>query len=228
MPDFLENELAKIEKEFIKRIQMIGKLPKSEQIKIIAQADLIQEMEAAGLTKLVNKMKVNYIDIIQELAGKKLQGVSPATLNQLEKVIQLDTNQILRSGHQYADRLQSALIKEMSTGKAISSVNFSIPGFQPNWEIAAVQTSEASFRSGVTAGVFEDEPEQKFILVGPLDDKTRDTCQAALGSPDNVEGWTIEEIDSGEVSAIAGDSYTWAFRGGFNCRHDWQPVFDID
>ena len=62
---------------------------------------------------------------------------------------------------------------------------------------------------------FQQSGIERYVYVGPLDDKTRTECVATLTHPNQDRGWTIAEIQGSQVSFIGG--------GGYNCRHDWLP-----
>jgi len=54
------------------------------------------------------------------------------------------------------------------------------------------------------------------LYVGPVDAKTRSFCLNHVGRVFSVE--QIEEMDNGQTGNVLVD------RGGWNCRHDWEPI----
>ena len=64
----------------------------------------------------------------------------------------------------------------------------------------------------------EADKDEKYIYIGPADDKTRDLCLRAIRYGGS-EGRTLPEIEGSKDfagSLIDG--------GGINCRHGWEPV----
>ena len=56
------------------------------------------------------------------------------------------------------------------------------------------------------------------IYIGPIDAKTRDFCVELVGTVHNTQ--EIEQMDNGQTGNVLVD------RGGWNCRHDWDPIDD--
>ena len=55
-----------------------------------------------------------------------------------------------------------------------------------------------------------------WTYVGPLDSKTRQTCRRWLGRAFTTE--EIEQLNNGQTANVMIDG------GGWNCRHDWNPI----
>ena len=61
-----------------------------------------------------------------------------------------------------------------------------------------------------------EPPVEDFIYIGPVDSKTRPFCQDRVGNV--YTNREIEDMDNGQTGLVFSDG------GGFNCRHDWDPV----
>jgi len=59
----------------------------------------------------------------------------------------------------------------------------------------------------------------RFLYYGTIMSRSRDFCKRRVG-----QAYTKKQIDSwkGNWKGKRGDA--WTFRGGWNCRHHWQPV----
>ena len=53
----------------------------------------------------------------------------------------------------------------------------------------------------------------KWTYLGPLDDRTRDTCKNTINN-EPKSGYTAEEVLKLDTP--------FGTRGGFNCRHSWE------
>ena len=234
----IEKTLEEIQSNFIRRLKAY-KGDRAEGIRLYAQLDFLVELNEAGLDGLMQELEDEYIEVIRTLEQFKGSGISANSLDELQMIMDLDETQILRSGSEFADRFKSKLMKGLMAGENVDQIldGLSIPNFKENWKITAINTAVDEFRQVATAKVFEDTPEQKFKLVGPADVVTRPECQAVLKYQPK-DGWTIGEINKGAATKIAKKHYmefsqkplddetliySWTFRGGFNCRHNWEP-----
>jgi hypothetical protein len=64
----------------------------------------------------------------------------------------------------------------------------------------------------------QDNPEQAYLYVGPLDVKTRDWCLDHAGMVKTRD--RIEALDNGQLANA------FITGGGYNCRHSWLAVSD--
>lgn len=73
--------------------------------------------------------------------------------------------------------------------------------------------NDVSLSKGLSIGM------DRFLYYGTLIASSRDFCKRRVG-----QAYTKKQIDSwkGNWKGKRGDA--WAFRGGWNCRHHWQPV----
>jgi hypothetical protein len=75
------------------------------------------------------------------------------------------------------------------------------------------------------ANLFQDSPDVRFKLAGPVDNRTRCQCKAVMMFQPK-DGLTKKEIDEDAWTKLALEhclkfinKYTFVNRGGFNCRH---------
>jgi len=231
---FLANELDALELAFIARLRNYGSLSLVEQYKTIAALDFFQELREAGLSNVLSDLESDYINIIR-MSSSRMPGVSAITLSELEILMDLDAEAILRSGQGYSNVFKSRMLKSMIFGEDINTIlaDFRIPEFKHNWNIAAIQTAKDQFHAAAVGKIYEESPEQRFRLTGPLDGKTRCECRAVL-EHQRKDGFTQNEIAKGAATKIVkqfclevkpeSQIYNWIGRGGFNCRHYWEPT----
>ena len=235
MIELLSQNLDALEIAFINRVRRYSTTRYIDQIRLAAELDFFKELQAAGLSNVLNELEQGYADIIKDIAKQRVKGIDPLSLEELQTISDLDVRSVLRSGQQYADQFQSRMLKGLIAGEDIKTMlsDFNIPGFKYNWNITALATAEDEFHSIATAKIYEDEPNARFELVGVKDNRTRCECLAVLDhQPES--GWTKKEIDNGEATKIVkqycpkvkpeSQKYTWRFRGGFNCRHRWAVI----
>jgi len=233
--DFLDSELTALEIAFRKRISMFlrGGMSNAEVAVLVGEIDFFQELQTAGLTNVIDTLEKEYGSIVQgivkqaEERGLRLGGL---TLRELDTILELDAENILNSAKTYSNQFQSSLIKGflsgLTTNELVTSLD-EIP-LRTNQLIAAVNTAKDEFQAASMAKLFEDDPTVKFILAGPVDNRTRCQCKAVmLNQP--KQGLTKKEIDGGAWTKIAkancpkfDGEYTFIKRGGFNCRHYLQ------
>ncbi|KAF0153363.1 MAG: hypothetical protein FD188_3382 [Ignavibacteria bacterium] len=122
LPNFLDSELSALEERFLKRLAMFDNLSYSEKIQLATELDFFKELESAGLTKVVDKIELEYSGIIRDLASFKTQGITALTLQDLDLVLQLDQRSLLRSAESYASQFQSRLIKGFIAGEQANEI----------------------------------------------------------------------------------------------------------
>lgn len=234
LPNFLDSDLVALEERFIKVLKQFDNLSQVEKIQIAAELDFFGELESAGLTRVLQKLNSEYAGIIRELAGYKSQGISALTLQDLELLVEADTDSLLRSAQSYSSQFRSRLIKGFISGEQTQDIEKDLRniGLAKNQTISAINTARDQFNAVAVAKLFEDEPETRFKLSGPLDIKTRCSCRAVL-TKQPKEGFTKSEIDKGAWHKIAlancadyakqvaegKPKYNFVNRGSFGCRH---------
>lgn len=233
--NFLEGELEDLERLFRSRVAeyLRGGLTDVERIRLVAELDFFAELQANGLSDIIGRLEDEYAGIIQSLIKTPLGGISAFTLNDLELIVRLDAESILRSAEQFSSQFKSRLLKAFIAGEDTFDIikNGQDFGLRTNQLVAAINTSRDQFQATALSKLFEDEPETRFKLSDfPFDDRTRCSCRAVI-THQPEEGWTKEEIDNGAATKIAlkycpkfEGKYGFVNRGGFNCRHVWEIV----
>lgn len=229
----LEDELKQLEERFLSVLKQFDRLSQVEKIQLAAQLDFFKELEDLGLTKIIGVLERDYAQTLSELGKQKLGGISPTTYQDLEMLLELDADSILRRAQAYSSEFKSALIKGFVAGEDTETIRLRLGdiGLASNQTIAAINTARDEFNATALSKLFEDEPETRFKLSDfPLDDRTRCSCRAVI-THQPEEGWTKEEIDNGAATKIAlkycpkfEGKYGFVNRGGFNCRHVWEIV----
>lgn len=79
-------------------------------------------------------------------------------------------------------------------------------------------TGITSFDKTMKSFEYREAGIEKYVYVGPADDKTRDACLDTLSDPRQETGWTREEIAESQTPFIT--------TGGYNCRHEWHAFVD--
>jgi hypothetical protein len=242
MPEsnFLEKEIGQLEERFIGRLKLFDNLSRSQQIQLAYETDFFAELEKLGLTRILQKLNLEYGSILKDIAKYKTSGISALTYQDLDSIMQLDAESILRRAQAYAVEFKSSLIKGFVAGEDTDAIRSRITdiGLKTNWTISAINTAKDQFNSVALSKLFEDEPERRFKLSGPFDAKTRCECKAVLTfQPKN--GFTKKEIDEGAWHKIAiqhcakynerfleGKQAKYGFinRAGFGCRHFEEVV----
>lgn len=239
---YLENELATLEERFLTRVKayLRGNLNQTEKIALFAELDFFQELQDAGLTKIISKVEKDYFGLIESISKNAIGGITAPTLNDLSVLVSLDAQSILRSAEAYSYQFKSTLIKGMVAGEGYKEIVKRLADLplKTNNIIAAVTTAKDEFEATSLGKIFEDEPDTKFKLVGPLDARTRCECKAVLTNQPK-SGWTKDEIDKGAATKIAlancssyaertaegkARPYSFVIRGGFSCRHRWEII----
>lgn len=235
--------LQELEESFLLRMRNLEGLSDVQLVQFASQVDFFAELERAGLSDALTKIENDYQDIVSDLL-KKADGlnvqIGTLNLNDLQDIASTDFRAILRSFESSAEQFRSKFLKGLITGQSTREIIEGMQnlGLPTNQLVAAVNTARDEFQATATARIFEDNPEQRFKLTGPLDIKTRCQCRAVLeGQP--KEGLTKSEIDAGAWTRIAKSNcpkyieqltkgqtteYTFVNRGGFNCRHWNEPV----
>ena len=227
MDGFLESELQQLEDRFLSRVKIFNQLSQTEKINLAIETDFFAELERLGLTRVLQKLQSEYAGIVGEITKLKPGGIEPIQYVELQTLMDLDTESLLNTARSYSSQFKSSLLKGLVSGESTSDIVSRLGdiGLKTNQTIAAVTTAKDEFNAASMAKVFEDSPDTRFKLAGPLDDRTRCQCKAVmLDQPKN--GFTKAEIDEGAWTKIAlslcpkfDGKYTFINRGGYNCRH---------
>jgi hypothetical protein len=230
---FLEKELEALELDFLMRVKRMN-LNQGQIINLIAEMDFFKELQGLGLTKIVDKLEKEYSGIVnqnQETGGVKISALS---LRELNIIKDLDVRSLLGQAENYATQFKSKLLKGLLSGEGNRTIANELEGMSLTSPqiVTAITTSRDEFNSIVLAKEYEEYPNQLFRLAGILDNRTRCACKAVLAFQP-PEGFTKQEVDEGLLTKIAKEhcpkfkgQYTWTFRGGFNCRHYYEPIIE--
>ena len=260
--DFFFNELQIIWEQLTNRLINITKQLKQEEvIQLVAETDFFAELNTLGLDSLVFQTQVEYDDIVNELnklaKEQGVKGLTGQSATDLEMLMNVEFDELLGSMREKANAFKLQVLRNLiagvSPGEIVNQIRFwSAEGLADYRSLVALDSAIAQFRTLTTAKIYEDEPDEKFILVGPLDAKTRCSCKGVLeGQP--KEGWTRKQIDEGAATKLAFENckelgkifstynyqqaknkpnliqYTFVGRGGYNCRHEFvsKKIMDI-
>jgi hypothetical protein len=214
------------------RLQLIARISKGnfKQVDIVqmaGQIDFFKELQSLGYGNLLEDYFKNYETVILDIKKQADRlGINVgASVRDLDAYINVRFDELLGRANQYGKELKSELLKHIISGTPNEQIALSLTEIPltDNQLRVAVNTGIAQFERIGTAKIFEDAPETRYRLEGPDDERTRETCKAVLdGQP--TDGWTIQEIDEGAATAIAGDDYTFVDCGGFNCRHRFRVI----
>jgi hypothetical protein len=230
---FLEKELQALEEDFLLRMRRLN-LNRGQMINLIAEMDFFKELQALGLTKIITTLEKEYAGIVnqmQETGGVKIKALS---LRELNIIKDLDVRSLLGQAENYATQFKSKLLKGLLSGEGNRTIANELEGLSLTSPqiITAITTSRDEFNAIVIAKEYEDYPDQLFRLAGVLDNRTRCACKAVLAFQPK-EGFTKLDVDEGLLTKIAKEhcpkfkgEYTWTFRGGFNCRHYYEPIIE--
>ena len=233
----LEQILQQVENEVVRRLLQLDfdelyKLPVDEIVQLAAQIELL------GYDRLLNEIESDGRKTLQglvELAQTKKIVIDAGKIENYQKLIDLNTFQARKASEYHLSQILSATIFGNIAGENTNEIIKRIPSdipFSKSQLVAEIDQNVSRYNSAVTAGIFDGE-DQKFRLEGVLDNRTRCECQAILFNQPK-KGFTKKEIDSGVATKIVKEKcpkvkdesakYTWLDRGGYNCRHYWQPL----
>ena len=242
------DDLDKLQEDFIKRIEQAlkGDLSAAGIARLDAEIDFFQELRVLGFDDKLEEYLKGYDDVIREVhrdATKRgLSGIVGVTATDLEILADNEALFLLDKGKLYTQQFKNTIYRSIIGGETIGEI---LP------TLRAIPLTDAQLTTGVTTGitrfnavatakVFEESPDQKFVLAGPLDGKTRASGRAVLLNQPK-EGFTKAEVDGGswtrlakqfmggfqptpsEIKFVETNGYTFIERCGFNCRHQPQP-----
>jgi hypothetical protein len=107
-----------------------------------------------------------------------------------------------------------SLLEGRTPGQIISGFSEIFEGTRRRLE-TEIYTAIRSMGASLDLTLAKNAGIEKYIYLGPADDKTREVCLETLDDERQETGWTLEEINTSETPFID--------RGGWNCRHRWIP-----
>ncbi len=133
-----------------------------------------------------------------------------------DAIQQLDFQKLLDMKGNYSTELRRFALRSQLEGRSAVAAGegfdkmFLDMGRRLNTEI---HTGIANADAFLKKDFYTQAGIEKYVYLGPADDKTRDECQNTLGSDKQNTGWTMADIESSQTPFIQ--------RGGWNCRHEW-------
>ena len=223
LTDVFESELESINKKVIEDVQ------KAIRSGMDVTDDYIKNLYTAnGYDDLIETWVTNYNAGAPFLRGaaNELQipfEVSDAGMSNLEALQDIDYKKLKTLNDQVA--IDMAKMNNMGSldGKGVEQIikEMSEKIADQSRRIATeAYTSMSMATAAIDKDFFEGAGIDKYVYMGPNDNKTRDACQATLGDERQGTGWTMPEIESSQTPYIE--------RGGFNCRHRWLPYVEDD
>jgi len=153
-------------------------------------------------------------DIAKEIGYKF--ALTEDAINKLEAIQALDHRKFLNMAADYTIDLQLFALRSELEGKSLDEVKQGtfeqLSAFKRNIT-AEAQTGIAIADAMIKKDFYEQAGIEKFVYLGPYDNKTRSDCEHTLLSDKQKTGWTMADISSSKTPFIE--------RGGWNCRHEW-------
>jgi hypothetical protein len=249
-------DIELIEQQLIKRIEIAlkrGYFSDVELSQISAELDFYQELNNLGYASKLEQYFENFDNLLLEInkqaQARGLAGITGVAARDLDTLIRVKGEELLGRANQYALQLRTKLFENIVAGTPVTELIKSLTEIPlRDYQLTvALNTGVAEFERAAIAKVYEESPEQRFILYGVLDDRTRPACQAVLEYQDK-KGYTKKQIDDGELTKIVKEhaeeftqnakgetipsllkqaletDYTFQGCGGFNCRHRFRPL----
>jgi hypothetical protein len=173
-----------------------------------AELNIFEEMNALGYDSRITEFLNNYDDIVlqvhQQATQRGLAGIVGVTASDLEILATNNEIFMLDKGRLYASQFKSALLNSLINGQSIDETLSTLRGtpFTDAQLRTGVTQGITRFESSAIAKVFDESPEQKFRLEGPIDAVIRASCHAVMVNQPK-DGWTKKEIDGGSATKLA-------------------------
>jgi len=212
---------------------LVGQAKKSRNIFDAAallenREGFLQALEDSGYVDLADAHVKKYPNIIKEVQDDlKDVGIPAANLTKvntanLAKIAEADFEGFMVIGEKAMDDLRRGLfdraIRSEPMSKMTALIRESIVGVDKKgsplsrYAKTYANTAALHFNGEVLREIGESLGAEKWEVVGPLDDVTRDECRDALMDPvRTTEEW--QDVD-----------YWGGAPGGWNCRHQLYPV----
>jgi hypothetical protein len=211
-----------------------GKVSAQEAARILGSLE--SKLDELGLSKQISKVTQLHLDEVDSAldtlkltTGKAAVTLSAVDAANLQSVIEFDTEVIANKVTTYLGDLKPIMMRSIYGGEKVE-VDKILDGEEPTLirQIQTeVDTALKAFSQTVTNKKAKDLGFEYFEYLGPDDEEvTRDFCQQVLeGTYPELEReqpiYSTEEIESMENGQ---DLPVRDYRGGYNCRHSWQPV----
>lgn len=230
-------DLQAIENDLLTKLKVMIRSKEytdTELSKTLATLNFLETLDGYDFSKVTQDFLDKYDDTLQQLKGYAESNglrVSAVTIRELDDLINLETDVILKRADAYGAELKRFMVRSLVGGTDRRLIAQQLESAVPesvkfNSHMARVATSQAftAFRAVTLDKVMSSQDnEVRYRLIHPFDDNTRHRCKVAIAIDEkNPDGFTSKHIDGGAL----GDEYTFENLGGFNCRGDWLPVID--
>ena len=130
-------------------------------------------------------------------------------------------------GNEYLDVIAKQVYESTLTGQSfaqtVNNLRQTVGNDMKRYATQQVHDSLMQFDANVNVAIGNEAGVERWKYVGANDSATRGHCAKHVGKTYTKE--EILEIWQGEWSGKANGN-PFIVRGGFNCRHQWRPVFD--
>lgn len=220
--DTVLKELDRQLKDILSSVTTNGVVNATELLN--AQAQMISALQSSGYLELAASQAQGYEQIFDAVkSSMKSRGLPTAKFSTvdattLQQLAGIDVSAITAIGRDAIEQLNISLYKNALSGIPFSTlveeIGAKLEGPLRNSAFTYANTANLSFSGEVLRISGENLGADKWQVVGPLDEVTRDVCVDALADPVR----TTKEWQSAD--------YFGGVPGGFNCRHQLFPVFE--
>ena len=241
-------EIEIFEREFYANLnKLMGKRATREELTVfLTQYDfykmLVEQGYTGAATKFVSDYDIGIASMLSRVESLGLDRIAQVSFEQLDAMKQLELKALLRRGQDFSDDVRKQLLGQMFTGLSPLQIRDNVlpkiqeqTKFYPSWFASMLNTSYSEYQAvGLHNFTESFGNDIKFRLAGPMDKVTRKQCKHALQIFKNEypEGLTYEQIQSGAVGSYKTKDgiqiYDFVKRGGFNCRHYWEPITNFE
>ena len=220
--DTIENasfQFAKAQEKVIQRLvseimELGSGLDRDDLLRVVSSIDIATYMlEELGFKNDIAKLMNSYENLL--LDTPFFAEISAGSLEAMEI---LEQSTYFAHTSQISNSVRLETLKGIIAGKDENSIKNTITnlsGLRKDQAQVLANTSMNNFsRSVIKQQMDQSDPDQKYFYAGVIDDVTRDIC-LEMGSAGEM---TQQEIEDKFGSGVLLDG------GGFNCRHQWQPV----
>ena len=166
------NELDLLQEDFIKRIEQAlkGDLSAAGIARLDAEIDFFQELRVLGFDDKLEEYLKGYDDGIREVhrdATKRgLSGIVGVTATDLDLLMDNEALFLLDKGRLYTQQFKNSIFRSIIGGETIGEILPTLRGI-PLTDAqltTGVTTGITRFHATATAKVFEESPDQKFVI----------------------------------------------------------------
>jgi hypothetical protein len=183
-------------------------LPPSEAARIISNlptGKIIDDMN----TKIKSALDAGYISKL-----KVTTAIAPIQAAVITSYVNIGSAEFLSRIGDLAGTVKAEVARGILSGAGRKEIMQAINGstLRPDQLETLVNTGLSTFSRTINATMAKELPaDEKFVYIGPMDEKTRDVCIEMMAAGP----LTVEEIEEQFPGALVDG-------GGFNCRHNWE------